>query len=392
MLVVEPNPFRVYSLTGRIDQHVLKKAFKAVRKNRGAAGIDKQSIRMFEENLTENLLALEKDLKGGTYQPIPLRREYIPKGGGKFRPLGIPAVRCRVAQEVVRSLINPYFEATFHDNSHGFRRGHSCHTAMEQLLRYHKEGYRVVLDADIKSFFDDIPHKLILDMVGAVVSDGNILSLVRKFLQAGVMEEGVFTPTTKGTPQGGVISPLLANIVLNHLDWTLESHDYKFVRYADDFVVLFKSKRQAEKAFAVVKSCIEIDLGLTLSEEKTKITTFGKGFVFLGFFTSARTIRMSPKAEGRFKDKIRDLTIRSHNLDQEVVESVNRVIRGTINYFNTLFTTCLGQINRLDKWLRKRIRCMKYKRINPLDNKRLLNKHVHRLGFLTLRELYLAAS
>lgn len=392
MLVVEPCTHRIHSLTGRITFGALKKAFKAVRRNRGAAGIDKQSIRMFEANLTENLLTLERELKDGSYWPFPLRRVYIPKGGGKVRPLGIPAVRCRVAQEVVRSLINPFFENIFHNNSHGFREERSCHTAMAQLVEYYKQGYRSVLDADIRSFFDDIPHKLILDMVGAVISDGNILSLIRKFLQAGVMEEGVLKPTTKGTPQGGVISPLLANIVLNHLDWTLERYGFKFVRYADDFVVLFKTKRQAEKAFAVVKSCIEDDLGLTLSEEKTKITTFGKGFVFLGFYTSARTIRMSPKAEGRFKDKIRDITVRKHNLDHEIVEKINRVLRGTVNYFHTSFSTCLGQLNRLDKWLRKRIRCMKFKRISKQDNCRLLNKHIHRFGVLTLRELYLAAN
>ncbi len=313
MLKVVKKKCRVHSLTGRITLLTLKKAFKAVKKNRGVAGIDKQSIKMFESNLDENLMALMRQLKDRSYLPIPLKRVYIPKGKTKLRPLGIPAVRCRVAQEMIRSLINPIFERIFHDNSHGFRRNHSCHTAMEQLLEYYYQGYRTVLDSDVKGFFDNIGHKLILGLVAAEISDGNILSLIKKFLQAGVMEEGRLKPTTKGTPQGGVISPLLANIVLNHLDWTLEKHDLKFVRYADDLIVLCKSKAKAEKAFQIVKECIENDLCLELSEEKTRIATFGQGLNFLGYFISARTIRMGRKAEDNFKDKIRKITRRSHN-------------------------------------------------------------------------------
>jgi group II intron reverse transcriptase/maturase len=393
LLKVDFDKQRVHSLTGRITPDLLRKAFKAVRRNRGAAGIDKQSVVMFESNLEENLAALMRDLKDGTYQPLPLRRVYIPKGSGKTRPLGIPAVRCRVAQEVIRRLINPIFEANFHEHSHGFREKHSCHTALAQVMDLHRQGFRVVLDADIKGFFDNIPHALILDLVAAKIADGNILGLVRKFLQAGVMEDGRVLPTRKGTPQGGVISPLLANIVLNHLDWRLDALGYRFVRYADDFVVLCKSRRQAEKALAVVTQCIEEELGLQLSPEKTHIATFGEGFNFLGFYVSAFTVRMGEKAEGRFKDKIRELTRRHHNLDAGVFERVNRVVRGTVNYFGRpSFSTCLGQFNELDRWLRRRIRSMKYKRIWKTDNRRMQNRYIRRLGLLTCREAYLAAS
>ncbi len=391
MLKVKKKKCRVHSLTGRITLSTLNKAFKAVKKNRGAAGIDKQSIQMFESNLDENLSAMMRQLKDGSYEPIPLRRVYVPKGKTKLRPLGIPAVRCRVAHEMIRSLINPIFEHIFHNNSHGFRQGHSCHTAMDQLLDYYNQGYKTVLDADIKGFFDNIVHKLIMDLVAAEISDGNILGLIKKFLQAGVMEDGRIKPTTKGTPQGGVISPLLANIVLNHLDWTLEKHGLKFVRYADDFVVMCKSKSKAEEALKIVKECIEEDLGLELSEEKTFIATFGQGFNFLGYFISARTIRMRRKAEDNFKNKIRKITRRSHNLDAKVVTRMNRVIRGTVNYFYTPFTTNLGQFNVLDGWIRKRIRCMKYKRIWMTDNHRMLNKYIRKMGFLTCRELCLAS-
>jgi len=390
MLKVPKQKHRVHSLTGRISSCSLRKAFKAVKKNRGAAGIDRQTIEMFEANLEENIEALKRELKTGTYLPIALRRAYVPKDApGKFRPLGIPAVRCRVAQEIVRYLINPIFERTFHDSSHGFRQNRSCHTAMKQLLEYHGQGYRLVVDADIHSFYDTINQRLVLGMVEREVADGNILGLIKKFLQAGVMEDGRIKPTSKGTPQGGVISPLLSNIVLNHLDWTLEQHGYKFVRYADDFVVLCKTKAQAEKALEVVRRCLEEDLGLQLSPEKTKITTFSRGFIFLGYRISSRTIRMSPKAEEKFKNKIRKVTRRSHNLDAEVVEKVNRVVRGTVNYFCTSFTTNLGQFNYLDRWIRKRIRCMKYKRIWYTDNQRMLNRYIWNMGFLSCREHWL---
>jgi len=388
MLTGLPRTLRVHSLTGRITLDTLYKAFQAVKRNRGAAGLDKQSIKMFEANVDENLLALMRELKSGTYQPIPLRRVYIPKGPGRFRPLGIPAVRCRVAQEVIRALIEPIFAPTFHDRSHGFRRRRSCHTAMAQLVELHQQGYRVVVDAARKGFFDSLPHHLILDLVARESADGNILRLITKCLQAGVMEEGVVRPTRQGTPQGGVISPLLANIVLNHLDWRLEALGYKFIRYADDFVVLCQTKRQAEKALAAVTACVEEELGLSLNPDKTPLTTFGQGFDFLGYHVTARTIRMGGKAEERVKMKIKGVTKRSHNLDAEVVMQVNRVIRGTVRYFATAFSTCLGQFNGLDRWIRMRIRCMKYKRIWKTDNRRLKSRHISRMGFVLCREVY----
>ena len=208
MLKVSPRKLRVHALTGRITPEVMRKACKAVKRNRGAAGLDKQSIKMFEANLEENLLALMRDVKSGAYQAIPLRRVYIPKAQGAWRPLGIPAVRCRVAQEVIRALIAPIFEPTFHHHSHGFRRHRSCHTAMAQLVELPQQGFRVVVDADLKGFCDSIPHQLILDLVAREIADGNILALIKKFLQAGVMEDGEVRPTREGTPQGGGVSPL----------------------------------------------------------------------------------------------------------------------------------------------------------------------------------------
>jgi len=388
---ITPKKFKAHSLTGRITPELMRKAFKAVKKNRGAAGIDKVTIRMFEKNLDENLDALMKELKTRSYAPIPLDRRWISKGGGKFRPLGIPAVRDRVAQEVVRRLLNPIFEKEFHDDSYGFRAGRNCHQAVAQVLHYADDGYRVVLDADIKAFFDTIPHDLIIKLVAAEVADGNILQLVTKFLRSGVMEDGIVKPTKLGTPQGGVISPLLANIVLNYLDWQLHAAGLKFVRYADDFVVLCQTMSQAEKALALVTRILEQDLHLQLSPEKTSIVRVADGFEFLGFYISSQTVRMRRKSEEKFKTKIRVLTTRSFNLDAAVIENLNRVIRGTVNYFHPWFATNLTQFKNLDKWIRKRLRCMKFKRIWQTDNRRMKNKHFRRLGLLSCGDLCLAA-
>jgi group II intron reverse transcriptase/maturase len=185
---------KVHSLTGRITPQLMRQAFQAVKRNRGAAGVDKVSIKMFEANLEENLAALMRDLKAGTFRPHPLRRVHISKGPGtkKLRPLGIPVVRDRVAQEVIRRLLAPIFEPQFHENSYGFIKDRNCHQAIEQVLEFHRRGRRVVLDADIQGFFDNLSHRIIMAAVAAEVADGNILRLVEKFLTAGVMEDGVF--------------------------------------------------------------------------------------------------------------------------------------------------------------------------------------------------------
>ena len=374
---------KAHSLTGRIVQPLLLAAFKAVQRNRGAAGIDKVSLKMFEANLADNLLALEKDLKDGSFNPFPLRRKWIPKEPGKFRPLGIPAVRDRVAQEALRRLLNPLFEPLFHDASFGFIQGRNCHQALEQVLELHAAGYRVVLDADIAGFFDNLPHAVIMEAVAAQVADGTILRLIEKFLHCGVMENGVFKPTTVGTPQGGVVSPLLANIVLNHLDWRLQERGFRFVRYADDFVVLCQTQAQAEEALVLVTQTLT-ELGLRLSPEKTRITTYGKGYSFLGFVLSSRSRRMREKSKRKFQEKVRELTVRSRNLDPPVIEKLNQVIRGTAGYFATRWFTGRRVFRELDAWIRRRVRCMKYKRFRYHDNRRWRVKQAERLGLLSL--------
>jgi group II intron reverse transcriptase/maturase len=362
---VAKGKIKVHSLTGGITSKLVFEAWRAVRRNRGAAGIDKVSIQMFQQNLDANLDRLMRELKQRTYEPLPARRVYIPKDakGTEFRPLGIPAVRDRVAQEVLRRLLNPIFEAKFHGHSYGFRPGRSCHQAVEKVLELGRQGYRYVLDADISGFFDNLSHAAIMRELSDVVADGNILGLVEKFLRAGVMEGGKIRPTRVGTPQGGVVSPLLANIALNVLDWHLHEHGFRFVRYADDFVVLCRSEDEAKEALALVEHLLADRLGLSLSPEKTKVTRFHEGFSFLGFDIKSRFVRMRAKSVENFKTKVRRITRRSHNLDAEMIEQLNRVIRGTANYFATPWSHCGDMYRSMDRWIRMRLRCMKSKRI-----------------------------
>lgn len=377
---------KVHSLTGRITSQLVFESWRAVRRNRGAAGIDKVSIQMFEKNLEANLGRLMRELKEGTYQPLPARRVYIPKDakGTTFRPLGIPAVRDRVAQEVLRRLLSPVFEAKFHDHSYGFREGRSCHDAVQKVLEIGRQGFRYVLDADISGFFDNLSHQAIMRELSNEVADGNILRLVEKFLKAGVMEGGKLRRTRVGTPQGGVASPLLANIALNVLDWHLHEHGYRFVRYADDFVVLCRNENEAKEALAVVAAFVADRLGLSLSPEKTKVTRFHEGFCFLGFDIKSRFVRMRAKSVENFKTKVRQITRRSHNLDADMIGQLNRVIRGTANYFVTPWSHCGDACRSLDRWIRMRLRCMKLKRKSRVDNARVRLRHLQRMGLLSL--------
>jgi RNA-directed DNA polymerase len=375
---------KIHSLTGRITMDLMEKAFKSVKKNRGVAGIDKVSIQMFENNLEQNLMALMRKLKRRTYIPLALLRKLIPKGRKGKRPLGIPAVRDRVAQEVIRRLIEPYFEPYFSKWSFGFRPKRSCHQAIRALIHYRKMGYNVVLDADIKGFFDNIPHTLIMMLVAQRIADGNILSLIWKFLKSGVMEDGVLKKTMKGTPQGGVISPLLANIVLDVLDRELAAAGYIFVRYADDFLVLAKSTSDIEKAYKLVREVIEDKLQLQLSPEKTKVTSFTEGFDFLGFHLSQRYVRIRASSVEKMKDKIRMLTIRSHNFSDDLVKRINRVTHGYANYFATEFSDVKKQFIKLDYMIRRRLRSMKTKRITRDNNRKIPNRFFVKHGLFSL--------
>jgi RNA-directed DNA polymerase len=375
---------KVHSLTGRIDTARMHRAFRKVRRNGGAPGVDGVTIEMFEANLEQNLAALMVDLKHrGHYHAAPLLRVHVSKGKGKWRALGIPTVRDRVAQEVVRSLLEPIFEPTFAECSYGFRPARSAHQAVEAVLRAYLDGNWVAVEVDIQAFFDNIPHELIIDLVAERVADGNILQLLREFLTAEVVEDGESHPSEQGTPQGGVISPLLANVVLDVLDRRLIQAGHRLTRYADDFVVLCPDAASAEQALTLAIETLH-QLGLSISEEKTKITTFRQGFDFLGFYIAVNAVSIRQKSVEKFKDRVRMLTRRSHNLDQEVIRDLNRVITGYAQYFATPFSTVKDQFYELDAWVRKRLRCMKFKRISKGDNRRFLNRRFARMGLVSL--------
>ena len=379
--------FKVHSLTGRIDMTLLLRAWKNVKRNRGVAGCDGISIQIFGKNLIPNLNALMADLrKRGQYFSKPLKRVYVPKDNGKLRPLGIPTVRDRIAQECIRLLIEPVFEPTFSEFSFGFRPARNAHQAIQTILDFKEQGYYVVLDADIKGFFDNIPHKLIMKLVADKIADGNILLIIQRFLKAEIMDGSEISKSTIGTPQGGVISPLLANIVLDVLDrqLTRTSLDVKFVRYADDFVVLAKNHDQAHQALTFVSDILN-QLELQLAPDKTVISTFYLGFDFLGFSISSRRVSVRKKSLKKFKDNIKKATVRSHNLSKTTFIKVNRIIVGFRNYFGSPpFNTNYQLFKELDKWIRARIRSMKFKRISQLDNFRLPTKKILKLGLKSL--------
>ncbi len=246
----------------------------AVKRNKGAAGVDQVSVARFEKDLERNLRRLHQQLREGTYKPPPVRRVYIDKADGSKRPLGIPSVGDRVVQMATVRVLTPIFEAAFLPCSHGFRQGYSTRTAVTSVEEYRKQGFRWVVDVDFKSYFDTLDHEVLMAKVKERVTDGRILGLIRSWLTAGVMSDGNLTYQTTGTPQGGVISPLLANIHLHSLDLALTKLGYKVVRYADDLVVLCPSQNKAKTALGLLKQMAEGELRLTLHPEKTRITRF----------------------------------------------------------------------------------------------------------------------
>ena len=332
------------------------KASLEVIKNGGSAGIDNISISDFNKNYKIYMRELYREFKEDRYTPKAVLRVFIPKGDGRKRPLGIPTVKDRIAQATLKRILEPIFEKVFCDCSYGFRPGRSQMDAIEKIEEYREQGYKWVLDADIKGYFDNINQEFLIDFIKERVTDGWVIKTIKSWLTAGVMTEGSLETTDKGTPQGGVISPLLANIFLHQFDKIMTERGYKVVRFADDFVVMAKSKRKAKRAYEVVKEIIENKLDLTLHPDKTVITNFGNGFVFLGFeFINWRYKRPRKKAFKAFKDKVRKVTKRNQPWDIEfIIGALNPKIRGWGNYFSHGNVKKL--FRRLDKWIRMRLR------------------------------------
>lgn len=337
----------------------LESAWKKVRANKGCAGVDRQSVQHFERNAGRYLRGLRDLLREDRYSPQAILRVWIPKPDGRKRPLGIPTVADRVVQQAVLNVLGPIFERKFVESSHGFRPGRSTHTALRQMWKLIRRGGRTwLVDADIKGYFDTIPHEKLIDFVAEEVADGKVLAMVRQFLTAKVMEDLELKDVELGTPQGGVISPLLANIFLHYFDAKMQAEGYKVVRYADDFVVLCQTQREAEAALARTKQILEGELELTVHPEKTRVVHVSKGFDFLGY-----TIRWSyslhakprEKSVERFREKVRWLTRRAQPVKlSEMIRKLNRVLRGWANYYRKAHVRSLFW--KLDWWVLWRVR------------------------------------
>lgn len=352
-----------YSLYDKVSApDVLRWAWDQVAANRGAAGVDGQSVQAFGAQVDLRLAELRRLLVQRRYAPLPARRHWIPKPGKKGRrPLGIPAVRDRVVQAAVVAVLEPIFEAKFRDCSFGFRPGRSPRQALDRVSLALAQGQTWVVDADIRGCFDTIPHAPVIAEVAREVADGTLLALVTAFLQAGVLEGQDFQPTEMGTPQGAVLSPLLCNIYLHRLDAALAAQGYTLVRYADDFVVLCRSQAEAEAALVAVRQGLA-ELGLTLSEDKTRVVEVQSGtFTFLGYTFRQAWRFPSDQAQRRLRAKLRSLTRRQQpRAVQAVVAAVNPVLRGWGQYFR--HGHCLKAFDRLDGWVRMRLRSFLWKR------------------------------
>jgi RNA-directed DNA polymerase len=334
----------------------LRAAWAKVEANKGAAGVDGQSIDRFAAKAEVYLSELEAALRAGTYRPQAVRRVDIAKGDGKTRPLGIPTVKDRLVQQAVKLVIEPIFETGFCEGSHGFRPGRSCHDALREVDRLLKDGYTIVVDADLQSYFDTIPHERLMRGIEEKVSDGRLLDLIRGWLKADILAGLEQWTPTGGTPQGAVLSPLLANIYLDPLDRLMASRGYRMVRYADDFVILTRTREEAEVALASVREWVA-ENGLTLHPEKTRIANCrkkGNGFEFLGYRFERERRHVRKKSLDKLKDAIRDKTRRSRGQSlQDVVSDLNRTLRGWFGYFKHAHPFIFAV---LDGFIRRRLR------------------------------------
>lgn len=374
--------------------------FTAGRKvvgNQGAPGVDHVTVEKFDSHSREELARLQAELQGDTYRPQAVRRKWIDKPGSPDkRPLGIPTVRDRVVQTALRNVIEPIFDATFAEHSYGFRPGRGCHHALEHVERSLAGGYVHVVDADLKSYFDTINHQKLLDRIREKVSDSRILKLIEMFLQQGVLDGlDLWTPE-EGSPQGAVISPLLANIYLNPLDHLIAGAGYQMVRYADDFVILCRSPEDAARALETVRQWVT-ENGLTLHSTKTRVVDARTDvFDFLGYRFKGNVRLPRPKSEAKLKDSVRAKTKRSNgNSLPFIIHQLNQTLRGWFTYFRHCNRTVFRE---LDGWIRDRVRSILRKRAGRcgrarrMDHKRWINNFFHEQGLLNLEAAHVSFS
>jgi RNA-directed DNA polymerase len=391
-----PKGNKWFSLIDKVaSERTLGTAWEQVRFNAGVCGVDRVSVAGFEKDSESRLLAVKEHLSKGGYRPHAVRRVMIPKSRGRFRPLGIPTVRDRVVQTALKMVIEPIFEREFCPWSYGFRPGVGCKDALREVERHLKAGFTHIVDIDIEGYFDNIDHELLMEKVRSRVADSRVLGLIEGFLKQGVMEEGVTWLPEKGSPQGGVISPLLANIYLNELDWLMNGREVRLIRYADDMVLMCRSQSEARAARRKLEEWMEA-ARLTLSAEKTREADMqqeGESFDFLGYRfkrgKEGRLLRLvRPESLAKLKDSVRRKTRRCNKHSMETIcQQLEPVLRGWFGYFKHANVSTLGGI---DGWIRMRLRSILRKRRGGRgrgrgrDHQRWRNDYFREAGFYSL--------
>ena len=347
-----------------LDDKNLYKAYKQVYKNKGASGIDGVTVDELGQYMYLHKEEIKEQIRNRKYQPSPVRRVYIPKENGDKRGLGIPTVVDRLIQQAIVQVLTPIYEEQFSETSYGFRPNRSCEAAIVKLLEYFNDGYTWIVDIDLQKFFDTVCHDKLISIIMKTIHDGELVSLIRKYLVSGVMESGVIIPTKVGTPQGGNLSPLLSNIMLNELDKELEKRGLRYTRYADDCIIVVKSEKAANRVMESITKFIEKKLGLKVNVEKSKIARPNQ-IKYLGFgfyITKTGIIKPKPhlKSIQKFKRRLKQLTKRSWNISlDERIAKLNPVIRGWINYFR--IADMKENIKNITSHLNRRIRCIIWK-------------------------------
>ena len=349
----------------------MNEAYQKVKRNKGAGGVDQMEMDELLEHLKTHREEILTSLLKGSYKPYPVKRVEIPKENGKTRKLGIPTLRDRVVQQAILQVLSPIYEKQFVETSYGFRPNRGCHDALKKCQEYANQGYWYVIDIDLEKFFDTVNQSMLMEILSRLIKDNRVLSLIQKFLNAGIMDRGMFIRSDVGVPQGGPISPLLANIMLNELDQKLEEWGYRFVRYADDLMIFTKSKRAGQRQFQRVSKFIEGKLKLKINKEKTSITRLNQikylGYGFYRIKGKCR-FRVHPKSITKLKDKLREATGRSNGMSIEGRKTkLNQIIRGWVRYFKLADMKAIMQ--SIDEWLRRRIRMITWKRWKKVRTK-----------------------
>ena len=347
-----------------LDDKNLFEAYKQVYKNKGASGVDGVTVDELGKYMYVHKKEIKEQIRNRKYKPNPVRRVYIPKENGDKRGLGIPTVVDRLIQQAIVQVLSPIYEKQFRDTSYGFRPGRSCEMAIVKLLEYFNDGYTWIVDIDLEKFFDTVCHDKLISIIMKTIHDGELVSLIRKYLVSGVMENGVVQPTKVGKPQGGNLSPLLSNIMLNELDKELEKRGLRFTRYADDCIIVVKSEKAANRVMESITKFIEKKLGLKVNAEKSKIAN-PREIKYLGFgFYYSKTGIIKPKLHlksiQKFKRRLKQLTKRSWSIAlSDRITKLNQVIRGWINYFR--IADMKMHMVKITSHLNRRIRCIIWK-------------------------------